>query len=183
MPARGSLTILKHRAEISFPVGAGLSLRKGSFDNAADARVHKHQARCAPGYPTQTGIGWGGTLEKDGVSREAEPGADEEESADREQEVFGYGIHWRKIVWKSAGSSNILSLSLLPSSDGRARRKFSVRESGACEYSEICQTRKHGLLDPFRLLIPKVESYQVLPLIQLCGRLLAIRPDGWLPIR
>ncbi len=34
-----------------------------------------------------------------------------------------------------------------------------------------------------RLLILKVESYQVLPLIQPCGRLLAIRPDGWLPIR
>lgn len=97
-------------AEISFPVGAGLSLSKGRFDNATDARIHEHQARCAPGYPTQTFIGWGGTLEKNGVTGEAETGADEKESADREQEVFGYEIHGEKIVWKSAGSSNILRL-------------------------------------------------------------------------
>ncbi len=89
----------------------------------------------------------GGTLEKDGVSREAESGADEEESADREQEVFGYHIHWKMIVWKRAGSSNILRLRLPPSFDGRVRRKFSVRGLGACEYSEICQTQKHGSLD------------------------------------
>jgi len=81
---------MRNRRHFGFSRKSGFSR---TFTAAEEFRVHKHKARCAPGCSIQTCIGWGGTLEKDGVSREAEPGADEEESADRDQEVFGYDNH------------------------------------------------------------------------------------------